>query len=76
MSAYDRVANGWVEIRDYGKMSKKILIKTLYKGDFDGKMVIDWDLKDEEGKRVPPGIYRVWLILETNKCAETLFEVI
>jgi hypothetical protein len=75
LSNYNRTVEGWVEIRDYGKMSKKKLIKTIYKGSFDGKMILDWDLKDDQGTNVPPGTYRVWLILETNKCAETVFEV-
>lgn len=75
LSKYDRPLEGWVEIRDYGKMSTKKLIKVVHKGTFEGKMTFDWDLKDDQGKRVAPGLYRVWLILETNKCAETLFEV-
>ncbi len=75
LSAYDRTVEGWIEIRNEGKMSKKQLIKTLYKGKLQGKITLDWDLKDEQGKNVPPGIYRVWLIMENNKCAETVFEV-
>jgi hypothetical protein len=76
LSAYDRKVDGWLEIREYGNMSKKILIRTIYKGSFSGKMTLGWDLKDDQGNRVSSGLYRVWLILETNKCAETLFEVI
>jgi hypothetical protein len=75
LSAYNRMADGWLEIRDYGMKSKKKLIQTIFKGKFDRKMTIDWDFKDAQGTKVSPGLYRVWLILETNKCAETLFEV-
>ncbi len=71
LSAYDRVVDGFLEIRTW----KKKLVQIVYKGKFDGKMVIDWDLKDAQGIKVSPGVYRAWLILEGNKCDETVFEL-
>jgi len=71
LSAYDRILGGELEIRNW----EKDLIQTIYAGEFDGKMTLDWNISDSDGNRVPPGVYRAWLILEGNKCAETVFKL-
>jgi hypothetical protein len=72
LSDYDRIVDGYLEIRSF----EKELIQTIYQGEFDGKRTIDWDVNDVNGLQVSPGLYRAWLILEGNKCAETVFELI
>jgi hypothetical protein len=72
MSDYERIVDGYLEIRSF----EKELIQTIYQGEFDGKITIDWDVSDDNGLQVSPGLYRAWLILEGNKCAETVFELI
>jgi len=71
LSFYDRMVEGKLEIRNY----KKELIQTMYRGEFDGEMTINWNVNDEGGNKVPPGLYRAWLILEGNKCDETVFKL-
>jgi len=71
LTAYDRIVDGHLQILNY----KKDVIKTIYKGKFDKKMTFDWDVNDTQGAKVTPGLYRAWLILEGNKCAETVFEL-
>ena len=69
LSAYERTVQGELEIRSY----EKELIQTIYSGEFDGIRTIDWNVADADDNKVPPGLYRAWLILEGNKCAETVF---
>ncbi|MBN2410496.1 amidohydrolase family protein [candidate division KSB1 bacterium] len=71
LTTYDRIVDGHVQILNY----KKVVLQTLYEGKFDKKMTFNWDVKDNKGVKVSPGLYRVWLILEGNKCAETVFEL-
>ncbi len=71
LSSYDRAVEGRLEILN----KKKKVMQTIYTGTFDGKMTFDWDETDAKGEKVQPGTYRAWLILEENKCAETIFEL-
>ena len=72
LSDYDRPLEGSLQILNL----KKKVLQTIYSGTFEGKMTIDWDKKDDEGLIVQPGTYRAWLILEKNKCAESIFELL
>ncbi|GEM_PF-3023641 len=71
LAAYGRPLTGRLEILNI----KKEVLQTLYAGTFDGNMAFAWDEKNSRGEKVGPGTYRVWLILEGNKCAETVFEL-
>ncbi len=71
LSSYDRAVEGRLEILN----KKKKILQTIHKGVFKGNMIFDWDENDADGNKVAPGLYRVWLILEGNKCAETVFEL-
>jgi hypothetical protein len=71
LSSYGQAIEGKLEILDRDKE----VLQTIYSGVFEGKMTFDWDETDADGQKVEPGLYRVWLILKGNKCAETVFEL-
>lgn len=71
ITAYGRAVDGILEIRSW----KKKLVNIPYSGKFDREQLITWNPLGENELKVEPGKYRVWLILENNKCDETVFEV-
>jgi hypothetical protein len=72
LSKYDRAVHARLNIMSY----KKKLMKTLYEGEWNKeKKTFTWNSRNEEGKKVKKGMYRLWLILNNNKCAESNFNI-
>jgi hypothetical protein len=77
VSEYHGTKEALVDINYFTKtgLTDNTYVKTLHKGPLEGRNEYTWDLKDENGKIVPPGKYRTLFEMDSMRVSDKVFEL-